>query len=140
MGRSRLLIRGRPISFGVSRKRIRPSQFLHARAIILESPSRRPVSYREALPMARTKKKENKSAIFARLFQANQHLLTTPSIAEAIAQFEAEVGRSATDKDRGVAANVKSRLRRKLGMRRRRRRGRSAAANGVVAVARRVKA
>jgi len=88
--------------------------------------------------MAKTKSKdESKSATFARLFQANQELLKTPSIAEVMKLFEAETGRTATAKDRGVAANVKSRLRKKLGLRRgrRRRRGRAAVANGTMAVA-----
>jgi|SRR4051812_26285959 hypothetical protein len=76
--------------------------------------------------MARAKAgAESKSAVFKRLFESNKEWLKVPSIDEVLKKFEAETGRSATDKDRGVAANVKSRLRKQLGMRGRRgRRGR----------------
>jgi hypothetical protein len=66
---------------------------------------------------------ESKSGLFKRLFTSNKDLLKVPSIDEIIKMFEAETGRSATDKDRGVAANIKSKLRKQLGMRGRRRRG-----------------
>src|SRR5438046_9680512 len=66
---------------------------------------------------------ESKSGLFKRLFMSNKEMLKVPSIDEAIKLFESETGRSATDKDRGVAANVKSKLRKQLGMRGRRRRG-----------------
>jgi hypothetical protein len=66
---------------------------------------------------------ESKSGRFKRLFESNKDLLKVASIDEVIKMFEAETGRSATDKDRAVAANVKSKLRRSLGMRGRRRRG-----------------
>jgi hypothetical protein len=89
---------------------------------------------------------ESKSALFKRLFQSNKDLLKVPSIDDVIKMFEAETGRSATDKDRGVAANVKSKLRKQLGMRGRRGRrgrnpGRPAGAQGtpVMAAARKVK-
>jgi hypothetical protein len=87
--------------------------------------------------MARAKAAvESKSALFKRIFMSNKDLLKVPSIDEVIKMFEAEAGRAATDKDRGVAANIKSKLRKKLGMRgRRRKRGRPAGSgNGAVAV------
>jgi hypothetical protein len=89
--------------------------------------------------MAKAKKKpDSKSGIFKRLFLANKELLTVPSIAEILKLFEAEIGRKATDADRGVAANIKSKVRKELGLRGKRRRkgGRKAAsANGPLAVA-----
>jgi hypothetical protein len=87
--------------------------------------------------MARTKTAgESKSGLFKRLFMSNKEMLKVPSIDEVIKLFEAETGRSATDKDRGVAANVKSKLRKQLGMRGRRgkKRGRPAG-GGSTAVA-----
>jgi hypothetical protein len=80
----------------------------------------------------------SKSSVFTRIFEANKDLLKIPSIAEALTQFEAEYGQAPTQSDRGLAANIKSRLRRKYGLRGgRRRKGRRAAeaANGAVAMA-----
>jgi hypothetical protein len=80
---------------------------------------------------------ESKSAIFTRLFASNKDLLKVPNIDDVMKMFQAETGRTPTDNDRGVAANVKSRLRKKLGMRGRRRgrkRGRPAG-TGTMAVA-----
>src|SRR3954452_17324203 len=76
--------------------------------------------------MARAKASngESKSGLFKRLFESNPELLKVPSIDEVMKMFEAETGRSATDKDRGVAANIKSKLRKAHGLRGRRRRGR----------------
>jgi hypothetical protein len=90
--------------------------------------------------MAKAKKKgDSKSGIFKRLFLSNKELLAVPSIAEIMKLFQAEVGRTPTDADRGVAANIKSKLRKDLGLRpgRRRRKGgrKAASANGAVAVA-----
>jgi hypothetical protein len=85
--------------------------------------------------MAKAKKKANsKSAIFKKLFAANKELLKVPSIAEVMKLFEAEIGRSATDADRGVAANIKSKMRKLYGMRRGRRKGGRRAAGTTVAV------
>jgi hypothetical protein len=81
---------------------------------------------------------ESKSAVFKRLFESNKDMLKVPSIDEIIKMFEAEVGRSATLKDRGVAANIKSKMRKKLGMRGRRKGGKRGrpmgTTNGTVAV------
>ncbi len=73
--------------------------------------------------MARAKASEgeSKSALFKRLFESNPELLKVPSIDEVMKLFEAETGRSATGKDRGVAANIKSKLRKAHGLRGRRR-------------------
>jgi hypothetical protein len=87
---------------------------------------------------AKAKKGDSKSGVFKRLFLANKELLKVPSIADVMKLFEAEVGRSATAADRGVAANIKSKMRKELGLRRgRRRKGgrRAAPTNGAVALA-----
>jgi hypothetical protein len=76
-----------------------------------------------------------KSGVFKRIFESNKELLRIPSIAEAIKMFEAEIGHTASSSDRGLAANIKSRLRRQYGMRRgRRRKGGRPTANGTTAV------
>src|SRR4051794_11742981 len=81
---------------------------------------------------------ESKSARFKRLFETNKEMLNVPSIDQIIKMFEAEVGRSATLKDRGVAANIKSKMRKALGMRGRRKgkkRGRPVGSgNGAVSI------
>jgi hypothetical protein len=81
---------------------------------------------------------ESKSARFKRLFETHKELLNVPSIDAIIKMFEEEVGRAATIKDRGVAANIKSKMRKTLGMRGRRKgrkRGRPVgSSNGAVAV------
>ncbi|HEX4590325.1 MAG TPA: hypothetical protein VH120_10380 [Gemmataceae bacterium] len=87
--------------------------------------------------MAKTKTKGvSKSGIFKHIFESNKELLRVPSIAEALKQFEAEYGQAPTASDRGLAANIKSKLRRIHGMRRRKRRGgrRAEAGNGAVAM------
>jgi hypothetical protein len=81
---------------------------------------------------------ESKSGTFKRLFAANRELLKVPSIADVMKLYEAEVGRSATAADRGVAANIKSKMRKEYGLRRGRRKGgrkAASAVNGAVALA-----
>jgi hypothetical protein len=88
--------------------------------------------------MARQKAKEiSKSGIFKKLFTENKDLLRVPSIADVMKLFEAEIGRPATASDRGVAANIKSKMRKEFGFRRGRRRkgGRRVAGVEGVAVA-----
>jgi hypothetical protein len=84
---------------------------------------------------------ESKSSVFKRLFDARRDLLQVPSIDEIMKMYEAEIGKSANDKDRQVAANIKSRMRKKLGMRRgrrgrKRRAGRPAGTPAMATVAR----
>src|SRR5438874_9216984 len=91
--------------------------------------------------MARPKANgESKSAVFTRLFESRKDLLQIPSIDEILKLYESETGSSTSLKDRQVAANIKSKLRKKYGLRGRRRgkrrgRGRAAAAGVAVAVA-----
>jgi hypothetical protein len=89
--------------------------------------------------MAKMKKTtDSKSAIFKQLFLDNKELLKVPSIAEVLKLFEAQIGRPATEADRGVAANIKSKVRKELGLRRGRKKkgGRPpASTNGAVTLA-----
>ena len=64
---------------------------------------------------------ESKSAIFTRLFESRKDLLQVPSISEVLEMYASATGSQPTLKERQVAANIKSKLRKKLGLRGRRR-------------------
>src|SRR5436309_2728782 len=89
--------------------------------------------------MAKAKAKgDSKSEVFRRIYESHKDLLKVASIAEVIQMFEEATGKAATQSDRGLAANIKSRLRKQYGLRRGRRRrkgGRPAGVNGTMAVA-----
>jgi hypothetical protein len=90
--------------------------------------------------MAKAKAKgDSKSEVFRRIYESHKDLLKVASIADVMKMFEEATGKAATQSDRGLAANIKSRLRQKYGMRRGRRRrrkgARPVAANGTMAVA-----
>jgi hypothetical protein len=86
--------------------------------------------------MARAKAEgESKSAVFTRLFDSRKDLLQVPSLDEILKLYASETGSSITLKERQVAANIKSKLRKKYGLRGRRRRGRRRAMAGAAPVA-----
>jgi len=79
--------------------------------------------------MAKTKSEgESKSAVFKRIFLTHKNLLSVPSIADVIKLFEAQMGRAATNNDRNIAANIKSKMRKKMGLRGHRKKKRAIAA------------
>jgi len=79
---------------------------------------------------------ESRSSIFTRYFTKQPDLLRVSGF-DAIADlYKSEFsGRDFTDKDRQIAANIKSKLRRKYKIGRRRRRGRPAGATAGATVA-----
>lgn len=82
--------------------------------------------------MAKTKSSgESKSAVFKRIFLTHKNLLSVPSIAEVIKLFEAQVGREATNNDRNIAANIKSKMRKKMGLRGHRKKKRTVGVTSV---------
>jgi hypothetical protein len=89
--------------------------------------------------MARAKAEgESKSAVFTRLFDSRKDLLQVPSLDEILKLYASETGSNITLKERQVAANIKSKLRKKYGLRGRRgrrRRGRRRAMAGAAPVA-----
>jgi hypothetical protein len=73
--------------------------------------------------MARPKANgESKSAVFTRLFEGRKDLLEIASIDEVLKLYASATGSTPTLKERQVAANIKSKLRKKYGLRGRRRR------------------
>ncbi|MFO0807344.1 MAG: hypothetical protein U0746_01835 [Gemmataceae bacterium] len=73
--------------------------------------------------MARTKaNEESTSSIFRGIFEANPELLRVSSFVDVARLYEASgPGRKFTDRERGLAANIKSRLRKVHGIKGRRR-------------------
>lgn len=64
---------------------------------------------------------ESKSQIFIRIFESNPDLLATSDFSRVAELYEASgAGRQWGEKERSVAANIKSRLRKKRGMKIRR--------------------
>jgi hypothetical protein len=79
---------------------------------------------------------ESRSSIFTRYFTSQPDLLREAGFEAIVEMYKAEYpGRDFTDKDRQIAANIKSKLRRKFKIARRRKRGRPPGSTAAAAAA-----